>query len=78
MERRFTDGTTRPLYRSDGGRQYVRGDDGQRRFKGITRFNKVAIAWRKLVHAPRPLYAISAVRATRLEFQRISGNYFAD
>jgi hypothetical protein len=29
-ERRFTDGTTRPVYRSHDGRQYGLDDDGER------------------------------------------------
>lgn len=28
-ERQFTDGTTRPVYRSDDGRQYVLDDEGE-------------------------------------------------
>ncbi len=28
-ERQFTDGTTRPIYRSDDGRQYVLDDEGE-------------------------------------------------
>lgn len=28
-ERQFTDGTTRPVYRSDDGRQYVLDDDDE-------------------------------------------------